>query len=300
MSEPPSPTGNAGEPLRQRSARPRRRGHRRGGRGRCGGVRPEGRERGQDEDGRAQGRPRRPRPRHHRQDGRSCRGCSPRRQTATADGGGALRRLAPSRSQTRPPPRARLQSGSTIGWRAATSDAHRRAEARSRSPTLKALCATNRVAGGRQQGRAGRAVWTARRWRAAAMPRVIGGGVLRVHARRQFGHGGVGTFSCPGFYDDDFYRRRAPSSPPRSLARSGSTRRPRRAPSSIGEPGVFVVGHSHAAAPAAKSARTPPAKGKSSSPPAAESELLGAHGARPIRRREAAPRAGLERRAAPP
>lgn len=42
-----------------------------------------------------------------------------------------------------------------------------------------------------------------------ALPRCsdCGGGTLRVQYLTKFGHGGEGKFSCPGYYDDDAYRR---------------------------------------------------------------------------------------------
>lgn len=42
-----------------------------------------------------------------------------------------------------------------------------------------------------------------------ALPRctACGGGQLRVRYAAKFGHGGQGTFSCPGFYDDDAFQR---------------------------------------------------------------------------------------------
>lgn len=42
-----------------------------------------------------------------------------------------------------------------------------------------------------------------------ALPRcpLCGGGTLRVHYASRFGHGGKGTFGCPGYYDDDQFVR---------------------------------------------------------------------------------------------
>lgn len=42
-----------------------------------------------------------------------------------------------------------------------------------------------------------------------ALPRctLCGGGLLRVRYETKYGHGGQGAFSCPGFYDDDEYKR---------------------------------------------------------------------------------------------
>ena len=34
-----------------------------------------------------------------------------------------------------------------------------------------------------------------------------GGGILRVYYSVKVGHGGQGKFSCPGFYDDDYFQR---------------------------------------------------------------------------------------------
>jgi len=42
-----------------------------------------------------------------------------------------------------------------------------------------------------------------------ALPRCpeCGGGLLRVVYTQKYGHGGQGTFSCPGFFDDDVFKR---------------------------------------------------------------------------------------------
>tara|TARA_B110001452_G_scaffold93428_2_gene77133 strand:+ start:2851 stop:3588 length:738 start_codon:yes stop_codon:yes gene_type:complete len=42
-----------------------------------------------------------------------------------------------------------------------------------------------------------------------ALPRCpeCGGGLLRVVYPKKYGHGGQGRFSCPGFFDDDVFRR---------------------------------------------------------------------------------------------
>jgi hypothetical protein len=42
-----------------------------------------------------------------------------------------------------------------------------------------------------------------------ALPRCpeCGGGILRVYYKEKFGHGGQGSFSCPGFFDDDVFKR---------------------------------------------------------------------------------------------
>lgn len=42
-----------------------------------------------------------------------------------------------------------------------------------------------------------------------ALPKctLCGGGLLRVVYPSKYGHGGQGRFSCPGFYDDDTFKR---------------------------------------------------------------------------------------------
>jgi hypothetical protein len=42
-----------------------------------------------------------------------------------------------------------------------------------------------------------------------ALPRCpdCGGGILRVRYPSKWGHQGQGNFSCPGYYDDDTFRR---------------------------------------------------------------------------------------------
>jgi len=72
---------------------------------------------------------------------------------------------------------------------------------------LKDLCALNgQLKGGNKQELVDRCV-DGLLYGALPKCTLCGGGLLRVVYPSKYGHGGQGRFSCPGFYDDDTFKR---------------------------------------------------------------------------------------------